>query len=87
VTIGGSVALHAWDLLGAPLEAELRRSARLDFTRDVRVVRAELGDSAGVFGAARLAWLALGFGYNVFAQRDPARPATDATHAYRGRGP
>jgi glucokinase len=62
VTIGGSVALYAWDLLGAPLEAELRRSARLDFTRDVRVVRAELGDSAGVFGAARLALLALGFG-------------------------
>jgi glucokinase len=62
VTIGGSIALHAWDLLGAPLEAELRRSARLDFTRDVRVVRAELGDSAGVFGAARLALLALGLG-------------------------
>jgi glucokinase len=56
VIIGGSIALRAWDLLGPPLEAELHRSARLDFTRTVRVVRAELGDQAGLFGAARLAF-------------------------------
>ena len=56
VVIGGSIALHAWDLLGPPLEAELRRSARLDFTRGVRVVRAQLGDNAGVLGAAVLAF-------------------------------
>jgi glucokinase len=55
VVIGGSIALHAWDLLGPPLEAELRKDARLDFTRDVRVVRARLGDDAGLFGAAQLA--------------------------------
>jgi glucokinase len=55
VVIGGSIALKAWDLLGPPLEAELHVSARLDFTRDVHVARAELGDRAGLFGAARLA--------------------------------
>jgi hypothetical protein len=53
--IGGSIALHAWDLLGPALEAELRASAQLDFSRDVRVVHAELGDRAGLFGAAQLA--------------------------------
>ena len=55
VVVGGSVALRAWDLLGPPLEAELRATARLDFTRDVQVRLAELGDDAGLFGAARLA--------------------------------
>jgi glucokinase len=55
VVIGGSIALRAWDLLGPPLEAELARVARLDFTRNVRVVHAELGDTAGLLGAARLA--------------------------------
>jgi glucokinase len=59
VTIGGSIALHAWDLLGPPLKAELHASARLDFTRDLRVVRAELGDEAGLFGAAQLAYTLL----------------------------
>jgi glucokinase len=56
VTIGGSIALRAWDLLGPPLLAELERSARLDFTRNVRVVQAQLGDQAGLYGAALLAF-------------------------------
>ena len=59
VVIGGSIALKAWDLLGPPLESELRRSARLDFTRNVRVVHAELGDAAGLYGAAKLAFALL----------------------------
>jgi len=54
VVIGGSIALKAWDLLGPPLELELERSARLDFTRNLRVVHAELGDTAGLYGAALL---------------------------------
>jgi glucokinase len=56
VVIGGSIALRAWDLLGPALEAEVRHSARLDFTRGVRVVQAELGDNAGLLGAAVLAF-------------------------------
>jgi glucokinase len=56
VVIGGSIALRAWDLVGPPLEAELRRDARLDFTRTVRVVQAQLGDAAGLLGAALLAF-------------------------------
>lgn len=56
VVIGGSIALRAWDLLGPPLLAELERSARLDFTRTIRVVHAELGDTAGLYGAAKLAF-------------------------------
>jgi len=59
VAIGGSIALRAWDLLGPPLERELRNTARLDFTRSVRVVQAELGDDAGLFGAAQLAFALL----------------------------
>jgi glucokinase len=59
VVIGGSIALHSWDLLGPPLEAELRESARLDFTHRLRVVHAELGDQAGLFGAAQLAFALL----------------------------
>ena len=56
VVIGGSIALKAWDLIGPPLEAELARSARLGFTRHVRVVQAEQGDQAGLYGAALLAF-------------------------------
>ncbi len=59
VVIGGSIALRAWDLLGPPLTAEVRNSARLDFTRGVRVVQAQLGDSAGLLGAAVLAFAAI----------------------------
>jgi glucokinase len=58
VVIGGSIALRAWDLLGPPLEDELRRAARLDFTRNITVVHAQLDDKAGLYGAARLAFLA-----------------------------
>lgn len=54
VTIGGSIALGGWDVLGPPLLAEVRRSARLDFTRDLAVVPAALGADAGLVGAAAL---------------------------------
>jgi glucokinase len=55
VVIGGSIALRAWDLLGPPLEAELQASARLNFTRSLRVIHAALGDRAGLLGAAQMA--------------------------------
>jgi glucokinase len=53
--VGGSVALRAWDLLGPPLEASLRASAQFEFTRDIQVVPAQLGERAGLLGAACLA--------------------------------
>ncbi len=56
VVIGGSIALRAWDLLGPPLLAEVHAAARLDFTRDLQVVHAQLGDEAGLYGAARMAF-------------------------------
>jgi glucokinase len=56
VVIGGSIALLAWDLLGPPLLAEVQTAARLDFTRDLQIVHAELGDRAGLYGAAQMAF-------------------------------
>jgi glucokinase len=56
VVIGGSIALKAWDLLGPPLAKTLAAEARLDFTRSVRIVQAELADQAGLYGAAVLAF-------------------------------
>jgi glucokinase len=56
VVVGGGIALGAWDLLGPSLETELRGSARLDFTRDVSVGLAELGETGGLYGAAVLAF-------------------------------
>lgn len=56
VVLGGSVALGAWDLIERPLRDELTRSSRIAFGRDLRVMRAELGERAGVLGAARLAF-------------------------------
>ncbi len=55
VVVGGGVALGAWDLLEPPLRAELALRARLSFTRDLRVVRSDLGERAGLLGAAKLA--------------------------------
>lgn len=59
VVLGGSIALRAWDLLAPTLTSTLRQEAKLDFTRDVRVVQAELGDAAGLVGAAQLAFTLL----------------------------
>jgi glucokinase len=56
VVIGGSIALRAWDLLGPPLVAEVNAAARLDFTRNLQVVHAQLGDQAGLYGAAQMAF-------------------------------
>jgi glucokinase len=55
VVIGGSIALKAWDLLGPPLLATVAAEARLDFTRTIRIVQAQLADEAGLYGAALLA--------------------------------
>jgi glucokinase len=53
VVIGGGVA-QSGDLLLNPLLDELRRRATLAFSRDVEVRLAQLGQEAGVVGAAGL---------------------------------
>jgi glucokinase len=53
VSVGGGLS-QAGALLFDPLEAALRTHARLDFAREVRVVAAALGQSAGLVGAAAL---------------------------------
>jgi glucokinase len=53
VSIGGGLS-QAGGLLFGPLEEALRAHARLDFARQVRVVAAALGQSAGLVGAAAL---------------------------------
>lgn len=57
VTVGGGLA-QAGSLLFDPLEESLRRHAGLDYARDVRVVPATLGQSAGLVGAAALLFAA-----------------------------
>ncbi|MEV4417302.1 ROK family protein [Catellatospora sp. NPDC049609] len=53
VVIGGGVA-HADDLLFPPLKEALARFGRLGFLQDVTVRPAQLGDDAGLIGAAAL---------------------------------
>lgn len=53
VVLGGGVA-SAWDLLEPPLLAAYRRHAGLAFAREVPVVPAALGATAGLVGAAAL---------------------------------
>jgi glucokinase len=57
VSIGGGLS-QAGALLFEPLEEALREHARLDFTRQVKVVPAALGQSAGLVGAGALIFAA-----------------------------
>jgi glucokinase len=57
VSVGGGLS-QAGPLLFDPLEEALRAHARLDFARNVSVVPAELGQSAGLVGAAALIFAA-----------------------------
>lgn len=56
VVVGGGVA-QAGGVLFDPLRAQLARYAGLDFLAGLRVLPAELGATAGLLGAARLAGL------------------------------
>ena len=58
VVIGGRFA-RAWEVFQAPLQAELHRRLTLFPPEAVSVCPAQLGDDAGLVGAARLAWQAL----------------------------
>jgi glucokinase len=57
VAVGGGLA-QAGALLFDPLEESLRAHVGLDYARDVAVVPAELGQSAGLIGAAALLFAA-----------------------------
>jgi glucokinase len=57
VSVGGGLS-QAGPLLFDPLEEALRAHAKLDFTRQVSVVPAALGQSAGLVGAAALIFAA-----------------------------
>ena len=55
IVIGGGVA-KGWDLFIDPLRSELAARAFSHPGNRVRLMRASLGDSAGIFGAARVAF-------------------------------
>ncbi len=57
VAIGGGLS-QAGALLFDPLEEALRAHVGMDYAKDVRVVPAELGQSAGLVGAAALLFAA-----------------------------
>ena len=59
IIIGGGVA-DAWGLFAPTLKRTLRDQAMGVSFRAVRIVRARLGNSAGVVGAAVLVWGEIG---------------------------
>jgi glucokinase len=59
IVIGGRFA-RAWDLFHLPLKEEMFRRLTLFPPEKVSVAPAKLGDDAGLLGAARLAWEAVG---------------------------
>jgi glucokinase len=56
IVIGGGVA-DGWDLFIGPLRTEIERRAYSEPAKRAKLVRAELGDDAGLLGAARIAFL------------------------------
>ena len=55
IVIGGGVA-NAWPLFAQALQRTIRAEAMPVSARSVRVVRAQLGEQAGIIGAAMLVW-------------------------------
>jgi glucokinase len=55
VVIGGGI-VNNWSLFAPAMLAVVRREAMEAAVRSVGVVRAEIGDYAGVVGAAMLVW-------------------------------
>ena len=58
IVIGGGVA-GAWDLFIGPLSDEILRRSFPEPAERVKLIRAKLGDDAGILGVARLAFSAL----------------------------
>jgi glucokinase len=59
IVVGGGFGVAGWEFLIASAEEVLRREALLPMRDTVRVARAELGTSAGLIGAAFVAFEAL----------------------------
>jgi glucokinase len=59
IVIGGRFA-RAWEVFQPPLAEELHRRLTLFPPENVKVYPAQLGDDAGLIGAARLAWEGVG---------------------------
>jgi len=59
IVVGGGFGVAAWEHLIGPAEEVLRREALRPMRDEVRVVRAELGTSAGLIGAGFVAFEAL----------------------------
>ena len=55
IVIGGGLA-NNWSLFAPAMRARVRAEAMRVPLRDVRIVRAQLGDYAGIVGAAVLVW-------------------------------
>ncbi len=55
VILGGGLS-NAWRFFSPALRKELQRRAFTAMTRRVKIVRAKLGEDAGIFGGAYLAW-------------------------------
>lgn len=56
IVIGGGVA-DGWDLFIGPLRTEIEKRAYSEPAKRAKLVRASLGDDAGLLGAARVAFL------------------------------
>ena len=70
--VAGSVALGYGDDFFGAAQAELDRSARLEFSRGARIIPAGLGDEGPLVGAAAVALLALGRPIGAVRRSAPA---------------
>jgi glucokinase len=52
--LGGGVVIHSWDLLEQPIRTTFAKYAMASMRAGVRIAQAELGDDAGLVGAAAL---------------------------------
>lgn len=55
VVIGGGIAVNNWNILGKAAMATIGEYSRFEFTRNLQVAPAQLGERAGLLGAACLA--------------------------------
>jgi glucokinase len=59
VVVGGGFGMAAWELLREPAVAAARREALQPADHELRILKAELGDDAGLVGAGLVGFEAL----------------------------